>query len=287
MTNAQAEQPRVGARGEREAAGPVPVFANILCAIDGTRASTAGVRMAACLAGPSGQLTLLAVTAASGSGVHATAAIGPARVQRLLARAKRIADAVGVPASTVVDPGHPPVKVILERAADYDLLTMGAPATSWLGGMLTGGVADAALGRFTTPILLVRAAFKGALSGRPILVASDGLEGSDEIVAMAGRVAADQSATVTLVHALGSESRMHPHRIQSQLHALERSGAEVGEPLIVPGKAVPVIFAAIKSTKAPVVVIGSRRLGGLQAFNSVSRRIAHDSCSVLVLPPPR
>jgi nucleotide-binding universal stress UspA family protein len=33
------------------------------------------------------------------------------------------------------------------------------------------------------------------------------------------------------------------------------------------------------------VVIGSRRLGGLHAFNSVSRRVTHDSCSVLALPP--
>src|ERR1700690_3072097 len=95
-----------------------PLFANILCAVDWTRASTAAVRMAACLAGPSGSLTLLAVTAASGAGLQATAGIGPARVARVLARARRIADDAGVPASTVVDPRRPPVKVILERAAE-------------------------------------------------------------------------------------------------------------------------------------------------------------------------
>jgi nucleotide-binding universal stress UspA family protein len=119
------------------------------------------------------------------------------------------------------------------------------------------------------------------------MVASDGLDGSDRIVELAGALARDQHAAVTLVHALGSESRMHPHRIAAQVDALERSGVGVRRPLIEPGRAVPVILAAVKSTKAAIVVIGSRRLGGLQAFNSVSRRITHDSCSVLVLPPLR
>jgi nucleotide-binding universal stress UspA family protein len=264
---------------------PAPLFANILCAVDGTRASTAAVRMAACLAGPGGSLTLLAVTAASGSGVQATAAIGPARVARVLARAKRIADHAGVPATTVVDPGHPPVKVILARAQRYDLLALGAPATSWFGGMLVGGVASATLRAFTTPTLFVRASFKGPLRGRRVMVASDGLDGSDQIVALAGKLAVDQEAPVTLVHALGPESRMHPHRIQSQVKAL--SALAVTESLIVPGRAAPVILSAVRSTGAAIVVIGSRRLGGLQAFNSVSRRITHDSCSALVLPPAK
>jgi nucleotide-binding universal stress UspA family protein len=241
--------------------------------------------MAACLAGPEGSLTLLSVTAAAGAGVHATAAIGPARVARVLARAKRIADDAGVPAVTVIDPGHPPVKVILERAADFDLLALGGPATSWFGGMLVGGVASVALAHFTTPTLFVRASFRPPLRGRRVLVASDGLDGSDEIVAMAASLALDQDAPITLVHALGPESRMHPHRIQAQVASLSK--LDSSDALIVPGHAAPVILSAVRSTGAAIAVIGSRRLGGLQAFNSVSRRVAHDSCSVLALPPPR
>ena len=53
-------------------------FANILCAVDGTHASTVAVRMAVCLAGTDGHLTLLAVTAESGFGSCATANISPA-----------------------------------------------------------------------------------------------------------------------------------------------------------------------------------------------------------------
>jgi nucleotide-binding universal stress UspA family protein len=34
------------------------------------------------------------------------------------------------------------------------------------------------------------------------------------------------------------------------------------------------------------VMMGSRRLGGLRAIGSVSRRVAHDApCSVLLVPP--
>ena len=51
----------------------------------------------------------------------------------MLSRATRIADDAGVSSTTVVDPRSPPVKVILKRACDHDLLAIGAPASSWLG----------------------------------------------------------------------------------------------------------------------------------------------------------
>src|SRR5271165_2774962 len=85
------------------ARGSTSLFTNILCAVDGTRTSTAAVKMAALLAGPDGHLTLLAVTAVSGYGAHATAAISPGRADALLSSAKRVADVAGVPSSTIVD----------------------------------------------------------------------------------------------------------------------------------------------------------------------------------------
>jgi nucleotide-binding universal stress UspA family protein len=242
--------------------------------------------MAACLAGPAGHLTLLAVTAQSGSGASATAAISPSRVTALLSRAKRIADAAGVPSTTVADPGSPPVKVILERASDYDLLAIGAPATSWLGGMLISRVAAAALSQFTTPMIFVRSSFTGSLQGRTILVASDGQEGSDRIVELAGRLGLDQHAGVTLVHAIGRESRVRPRRIQAQASSLALTLPDAAEACVEPGKAWEVILGGAKRTRAAIVVIGSRRLGGLRALGSVSRRVVHGApCSVLLLPP--
>jgi nucleotide-binding universal stress UspA family protein len=242
--------------------------------------------MAASLAGPDGHLTLLVVTAVKGSGPYAMAAISPSRVKQVLGSAKRIADDAGVPSTAVVDPGGPPDKVILERATQYDLLAIGAPATSWLGGMLIGGVTAAALSRLTTPMLVVRRPFAGSLRDRQILVASDGEDGSDQLVKLAGRLGQSQGAQVTLVNALGAESKLNPRGIQAQVRALKRTLPNAGEPYIEPGKAWDVILNAAKGKKAALVVIGSRRMGGVRAFGSVSRRVVHDvPCSVLVVPP--
>lgn len=263
-----------------------PVFTNILCAVNGARTSTEAVKMATTLAGPGGHLTLLAVTAVGGSGAFTSAAITPSRAKRILSVAKQIAAKAGVPSSTVVDPGSPPVDVILERARNYDLLVMGAPAISWLGSMLIGGVATVALRQFTTPMLVVRRSATGSLAGGQILVASDGEEGSDRLVELAGRLGQGNDARVTLVNALGAESKMNPRVIQAQARKLKDALPSAGEPYIEPGKAWDVIIDAAKSTHAALVIIGSRRLRGLRAFGSVSRRVAHDApCSVLVVPP--
>jgi nucleotide-binding universal stress UspA family protein len=242
--------------------------------------------MAAKLAGADGHLTLLVVTSVSGSGEFATAAISPGRADRLLAGARRIAERAGVQSTGVVDPASPPVGVILQRASDHDLFAIGAPATSWLGEMVLGGVARTALRQFSTPMLLVRRSFTGSLRGRRILVASDGEEGSDRIVELAGRLGKSQGATVTLVNALGAESKINPLAIQSQAQTLQLMLGDGGEPWIEPGKAWDVILAAAKGTEAELVVIGSRRLSGLHALGSVSRRVVYDApCSVLVVPP--
>ncbi len=269
------------------------VFTNILCAVDGTRGSMAAVETAAPLAGPNGHLTLLAVTAVSGSGPYATAAISPSRVGEALSQAERIAEDAGVRSTTVVDPDGPPIEVILDRACSHDLLAIGAPATSWLGGMLiggvarfTGGVATAAVSRFTTPLLVAHRPSAGSLGGREILVASDGEEGSDRVVELAGRLGLSQGARVTLVNALVSESKMNPHDIQTQARALEVMLPDTGKPRVEPGKAWDVILNAAKDTRAAMIVMGSRRLSGVRAFGSVSRRVVHDApCSVLLIPP--
>jgi len=152
--------------------------------------------------------------------------------------------------------------------------------------MLTGGLATTALSQFTTPMLFARRSFTGSLRGRQILVASDGGEGSAQIVDLAGRLGQSEGAQVTLVNALGAGSKMNPWAIQAQARALQLALPDAAEPCIEPGKARDVILDAAKRTEAALVVIGSRRLHGLHAFGSVGRRVVHDAqCSVLVIPP--
>ncbi len=265
---------------------PGPVFASILCAVDGTRGSSAAVEQAAALAGADGHLTLLAVTAVRGSGVHETAAISPTRAKRLLEHAAEVAAKAGVPSTLVVDPASPPSQVILERAAQHDLLAMGAPAMSWLGGMLIGGVTVAALGSFATPLLTARSIPAGQDFARSIVVASDGLDGSDHLVDIALRLAQAKGTHVTLVHAIEVGARAQSDRIDEQARRLELTFDGRSEIRVQLGSARRVIVEAAKSSKASLVVMGSRRLDGLRALGSVSRRVVHEAhCSVLLLPP--
>lgn len=271
--------------GSSVAASPV-VFTDILCAVDGTYPSKAAVRMAACMAAPSGHVTFLAVTAQTGSGKYAQAALSPSRAESILNAAKRVADQAGVESTVILDSDHPVDEVILKRACEHDLLVIGAPAGSRLGELIIGGVTTAALSQFTTPMLVVRRSFNGPLHGRRILVASDGQDGSEEIVKLAGDLAASQRAPVTLLHVLGTESAHRPHRIEAQAHTLELALPGMSEVCIESGKAWETILEAAQRTDAAIVVLGSRRLHGLRALGSVSRRAVHDApCSVLLLPP--
>ena len=263
------------------------MFADVLCAVDGTPESLAAVEQAAVLAGPNGHLTLLAVTSFRSEGAHRSPAIGPARAKRILDRAVQIAHEAQVPSTVEVDPATPPSEVILDWAAERDLLAIGAPATSWFGGMFMGGVAAAAEDSFTMPLLVARSIPRERHSGRRILVASDGLDGSDELVELAGRLARGQGAEVILLHATGSESGARRERIEEQARRLQLAvdGAEVR---LQAGSARTVIVEAAAAVEASLVVMSSRRLKGLRAIGSVSRRVVHQGhCPVLLVPPER
>jgi nucleotide-binding universal stress UspA family protein len=179
--------------------------------------------------------------------------------------------------------------VILDWAVGRELLAMGAPATSWFGGMFTGGVAVSAEGWFSTPLLLAHS-FSGEGQSAPrILVASDGLDGSDQLVAFAGQLARAQGAEVILVHALGHEGIPHRHHarecVEEQMRGLKLAVEGASERLET-GSPRTVILETARAAGAWLVVMSSRRLHGLRAVGSVSRRVVHGGdCSVLLIPP--
>jgi nucleotide-binding universal stress UspA family protein len=274
------------APGDGNTAKRDAVFSDVLCAVDGTERSYTAVEQAATLAGPAGQLTLLAVTAVAGSGKYKSAAISSERAERVLARAKRIAEKAGVRSTEVMDPGGPPSAVILRTADQRDLLALGAPAMSVLGGMFVGGVAFETLDSFAIPMLMARAAPKGLRFARRILVASDALDGSDQVVELTGRLAREQEASVILLHAAGVDSKGRPSRIKAQAHALESVLPASSEAIVERGRARDTIVEIAGSAGVSLVVMGSRRRGALHALGSVSRRVVHDApCSVLLVPP--
>lgn len=265
------------------------VFADILCAVDGTHRSYEAVEQAAALAGPHGRLTLLAVTAVGGEGQYRHAAISPERAERVLEHAARIAEQAHVPCTSTIDPGSPPPQVILQQAVQHDLLALGAPTGSVLGTMLIDGVTHSALSSSPVPLLAARELPEGAdrFAAR-IVVASDGLDGSDELVALVGRLAREHAAGVTLLHAVGVESRARPHRISEQARSLDATLQGTSDVRVEAGDAPSAILQAAQDTAASLIVMGSRGLTGLKAIGSVSRHVLHEAhCSVLLMPPER
>jgi nucleotide-binding universal stress UspA family protein len=271
-----------------------PTFANILCAISGREGGYAAVEQAAGLAGTQGHLTLLAVTSFRSGGARRAPAIGPGRAAEILHGAEAIAREAGVAYTSEVDPRSPPARVILDWSSKFDLLALGAPASSWPAKLLSVGVGDKALGGFASALLVARPLAAGRRLGERVVVASDGLPSSDALVDLASRLAHAHGSTVTLVHGLGREPLIHRDRpreqdgaVQQQEQMLSRArAAGASESLVKPGRPADVIRSAAAETDASLVVMGSRRLDGLRAMGSVSRRVVHQApCSVLLVSP--
>lgn len=262
-------------------------FTNILCAVDGNEGGFVAVEQAAALAGPGGQMTLLAVTSFRSGGESRSPAIGPTQAQHIMDRATEIAEGAGVQARVEVDPATPPAQVILDWSARHDLLAIGAPKTSWLGGMFIAGVADTALGSFTIPLLAARPGAAARPFADRIIVASDGREDSDQLLELGLQMARERGAQMTLLHASGHEAQARRDRVEEQGRRLEQTaGGSSHEVLVEHGHAHNVILAAAESKSASLVLMGSRRLDGLRAIGSVSRRVVHEApCSVLLVPP--
>src|SRR5262249_13653433 len=261
--SAMAETESMQTQDRAVPAGTVPIFADLLCAIRGKEGGYAAVEQAAALAGAQGRLTLLAVTSYRSGGAHRAPAIGPARAAEILGRAEGIAREVGVPYTSEVDPGSPPSRVILDWSARYDLLALGAPASSWPGTWLSVGVGNKAIEGFTTPLLVARPLAADRRVGDRIVVASDGLEASHAVVDLTARLAHASGSSVTLVHALGRDmplKRAHPRgqerAIKEQGESLERTLATgTSEVLLEPGRAADVIKSAAATADASLVVM--------------------------------
>lgn len=262
-------------------------FADVLCAVDGSEGGFVAVGQAASLAGSEGHLTLLLVTSFDVDGERRGPAIGTAEATRIVNRATEVARDAGVRSTVEVDPATPPARVILDWSANRDLLALGAPTTPRLRAMFTSGVADTALGSFTTPLLAVRSMPDQHEIGHRMIVASDGREGSDQLVDVGQRLARERGGEMILLHAAGHESHARLERVEEQGRRLQLTGGP-SELRVEHGSAHDVIAATAESVGASLVLMGSRRLDGLRAIGSVSRRVVHEApCSVLLVPPER
>jgi len=259
---------------------------DILCGVDGSRAAYEAVRQAASLAGPAGHLTLLAVSDVTGEGRHQTATLAPVRARRALDRAEQIAAQAGVAAESEVDERSPVADVLLERARGHGVLAIGPPSMSRVAHLLVGGTATVAVHLLPATVLVARRASNGTRFAARILVASDALAHSDELVDFAVNLARERSASLTLVHAIHGEQSHHPTHLAAQVERVTRALGDQAAVRIEPSRALTLIIETAAAERCSLIVLSSRRVGGLRALGSVSERVVHEArCSVLVVRP--
>ena len=262
------------------------VLADILCGVDGTKVAYEAVRQAAWLTGPNGHLTLLAVTAVSGSGTFRTAAIAPVRAQRALATANRMASAMGVTADMAIDERSPVTDVLLEHAGAHGLLAIGPPPMPRLAHILVGGTATTVAHVLTASVLVARRQPAHTDFGADIVVGSDALDTSSELVRFATALALRHGSTLTYLHAIDGAAKRHPTRIAAQVEYVTQTLGDRARVRIEPRHAHELIVATAKLERSSLLIVGSRSGGGLRAVGSVSERVVHDApCSVLVMRP--
>jgi nucleotide-binding universal stress UspA family protein len=277
-------------RGRRGATGENTILGDIMCGLDGTRTAYEAVRQAAALAQPNGRLELVVVTgggtAAGKRNVIEQTVISPMRARRVLQYAARLAREAGLRAEAELDERGPVREVLLERAHNHTLLALGAPAMSRHAHILIGGVASAAVHTLPVSLLVARHPPAGVPFAARIVLASDALARSDGLLELGIDLARKRKAELVVVHAARAESRFRPARIARQSERIRDALGKRGRMCVIPGHAGEMILQCAAQERASLLVLGSRRVGGVRALGSVSERLVHDaSCSVLIVRP--
>ena len=261
-------------------------FPSILCGVDGSRVAAEAARQAATLATAGGSLTLLGVGWHTGEGLAARATIAPQRLAAALETARLEAEDLGIGATVEHVESPEETATLLARAADHDLLVLGASAGTRAAGLLAGSTASAAVHDSPVPVLLARRPPTDVAFPSSILAAIDGTPSSAEVVPVAAAFARVYDARVTLVAPTMPDAAGRELIAEAIATIAEATGTE---PVILDehSSAHKAITGAAASADAALVVIGSRGLHGVHALTSVSERVAHEApCSVLVLRRP-
>ena len=266
-------------------AGPSPLFARVLCGIDGSPAAAEAARQAAVLAG-GGSLELVAVTWTTGAGPTRMTALSDTRARRALEAATVLAAEQGTPVSAELVHAADEGRTIRRLAGDHDLIAVGARSGSRAGGIMLGSVATRMVHEADSPVLVARRPPEGSVFPEPILLATDGSPSSARAATLTARIAERLGSTVFMLR-VGTAAGVEELRTVAQ-QVVEITEATGRAPVIVEFGDDPLdtIIEVARSQRASLIVVGSHGRSGVRALASISERVAHEApCSVLVARP--
>lgn len=262
-----------------------PVFADILCAIDGSRGSRVAVHQAICLCEPGAKLRFAAVSREVGSGLSAQADLSETRARTALDEAVSIARGPKIEAGAGLLRGAKTSDLLLAEAAGHDLLIAGCHGGSRLGGMMLGATATQLAHRAEIPLLIARRTIESDNFPQSILLATDGSKGSWAAARVATRLAKRRDAELRLVYVPDGRRAERYREVLKQLAVIEKVTDAPSVIADSPGHIAGRICEEAKGQQASLVVIGRRGRSGLKALGSISERVVHRAqCSVLVVP---
>jgi nucleotide-binding universal stress UspA family protein len=253
----------------------------VLVAVDGSEASTRAVRIAGQIAGA--LRALVSVLHVSKAGEHEADA--PDR------RAQSELAALGVVARIEVRAGDAADEILAAtRSLPADLLVMGSRGRSQLAGLLLGSVSQDVVARASCPVLLVRAGAATTHPPQSILLAIEGIAGSEPLATITARLAKALKARVAVVHISypgGEELERSLYHAQ-QTHAeqavaaavstLSKKGIDAAPMLLMSRRGVSRELADYAdAVDADLIVIGSHisERPGVDAIADISTAVSH------------
>lgn len=262
-----------------------PLFASVVCGIDGSPASLEAARQAALFAA-NGELRLVSVTWTTGSGPTEMTALAEPRARAALEAAAMAATQLGASVATELIRDPDPAGTLLRQSSVADLTVVGTHGGSRGAGIFLGSVASHLAHTARGPVLVARRPPESRPFLSHLLLASDGSRGSSAATTLAGRIASRFGSSVTLLRVGTAPAPAERRAVAVQSAELLDATGTRPTVLELEGKAPERIGETAREEQASLIVIGSRGLGGLKALGSVSERVVHAApCSVLVARP--
>jgi nucleotide-binding universal stress UspA family protein len=187
---------------------------------------------------------------------------------------RQVGDVASVEARVVTGRAYEELRDAAAQAG-ATLIAVGAHGGRRLIGAALGSVATMLLHEAPASVLLARAPFDPAAFPSRVVAGLDGSDASLHALSVAARLCEDPASDLTVVIAtldvrIDLDELVHraaPHQVRVDRHR-------------------PVEALVDAASRADLLVVGSRGLGGVRALGSVSERVAHRAASsVLVVRP--